>query len=67
MRRFRARIASLALLALAGWEIHVLWSEARAVPPDADWAAAAEAVRDGFAVGDLVPFAPAGVEPVGRG
>lgn len=59
MRSARARIAFFGLLALAIWEIGVLWSAARSVASDADWAAAAAAVRADFRVGDLVTFAPA--------
>lgn len=66
MRSARARIAFCGLLALAIWEIGVLWSAARSVASDADWAAAAAAVRADFRAGDLVTFAPAWIDPVGR-
>ena len=64
--RFAARIAATALVALAAWEIGTLWHAASSVASDEDWAAAARAVRDEFGDGDLVTFAPAWIDPVGR-
>jgi hypothetical protein len=57
---------ALALLVCAVWEI---WASARAgsdVPGDAAWAAAAAAVRERHAPGDLIVFAPHWIDPVGR-
>lgn len=57
---------ALALLLCALWEI---WASARAgsdVPGDAAWTAAAAAVRERHAAGDLIVFAPAWIDPVGR-
>ena len=57
---------ALALLLCALWEI---WASATAgsdVPGDADWAAAAAAVRQRHQPGDLIVFAPGWIDPVGR-
>lgn len=67
-RRADRVLAALALMtaAIAGW---AAWRSARAgadVPDDATWRRAAELVRAQRQPGDLVTFAPAWIEPVGR-
>ena len=66
----RAGLAALLpfalLLAIAGWEIGATARAPAGVPGDADWAAAAAAVRARIAPGELVVFAPGWVDPVGR-
>jgi hypothetical protein len=69
-RRLRARPALLltVLLALlAAWEIGTLAHVHAAAPDDADWKAATALIRAEFKPGqDLIVFAPAWVDPVGR-
>ena len=65
-RRFLGLVPALALLLCALWEI---WASARAgsdVPGDPAWAAAATAVRERHAPGELIVFAPRWIDPVGR-
>jgi hypothetical protein len=64
--RARAWAAAAALLLLAVWEIGTLLRVHASAPTDDDWRAAAAAVRAGFQPGDLVVFAPAWIDPVGR-
>lgn len=64
--RTRARLAALALLLLAGWEIAALRRAHATAPSGDDWARASAAVHTGFAPGDLVVFAPGWMDPVGR-
>jgi hypothetical protein len=59
-------LCALALLVLGVWEVGRLTAVAGAAPHDADWRRAAQVVRDGFAPGDLIVFAPPWVDPVGR-
>jgi hypothetical protein len=65
MRR-AATISAAALVALAAWEIAVLVRAPAAAPAQDDWQAVREAVDGGFAAGDLVVFAPAWMDQVGR-
>jgi hypothetical protein len=57
-------IAAIALLALTE-SVVALWAPRR-VATDADWQAAATEVRTGFRAGDLIVFAPAWSDQVGR-
>ena len=61
-----ALLASLALLVLAVWETVTLVRVSAGAPRDADWAAARATVEGGFQRGDLIVFAPAWMDPVGR-
>lgn len=64
----RALAAGLlvAVLAIAGWETAAgLWRRA-SVPSQADWQAAAHAVRADFRPGDLIVIAPRWADPLGR-
>jgi hypothetical protein len=63
---YRARLAAAALCVLAVWEIGVLVRVGREAAAPADWRAAAAAVGDALAPGDLIVFAPRWVDPVGR-
>ncbi len=54
------------LIALAAWEIVRVRAAPGGVPGDDDWAAAAEVVRSQHQPGDLIVFAPAWIDPVGR-
>jgi hypothetical protein len=56
--------AAVALLALVE-TANALWAPKRVARPD-DWQAAAAEVRAGFRSGDLIVFAPAWSDPVGR-
>ncbi len=63
-----AAAPALLLLAISVWEVCAARCDATAVPaPDAAaWRAAAAAVRAGYRPGDLIVFAPAWIDPVGR-
>ncbi|MBI4509212.1 MAG: hypothetical protein HY698_06225 [Deltaproteobacteria bacterium] len=62
----KGRIAGLALILLAAWEIGVLWRSKRAAPTDADWQQVVAAVTASHQPGDLIVFAPSWMDPVGR-
>ncbi|MCW5802553.1 MAG: hypothetical protein KIT31_09205 [Deltaproteobacteria bacterium] len=55
-----------ALVAVALWEIVASIRDARAVPDDDAWREAAQIVRAQHRPGDLIVFAPAWADPVGR-
>ncbi|HET7506245.1 MAG TPA: hypothetical protein VFK02_34740 [Kofleriaceae bacterium] len=57
---------ALLLVAISTWEVCAARGAAEAVPGDPAWHAAAERVRAGYRPGDLIVFAPAWVDPVGR-
>ena len=57
---------ALLLIAISVWEVCAARRDATSVPSDAAWHAAAERVRAGYRPGDLIVFAPAWVDPVGR-
>jgi hypothetical protein len=57
---------ALVLLAISLWEVLAARSAQTSVPDDAAWHAAAERVRAGHRPGDLIVFAPAWIDPVGR-
>ena len=57
---------ALLLVAISLWEVCAARRDAAAVPGDAAWHAAAERVRAGYRPGDLIVFAPAWIDPVGR-
>jgi hypothetical protein len=61
-----AVLPALLLVAISLWEVCAARRDAGEVPGDAAWHAAAERVRAGFRRGDLIVFAPAWVDPVGR-
>jgi len=61
-----AAAPALLLVAISLWEICAARHDARAVPDDAAWHAAAERVRAAFTPGDLIVFAPDWIDPVGR-
>ena len=67
MRRpWLAVIPALALLALATWEVVATVRAGSDVPGDAAWRRAAELVRARHQPGELIVFAPAWNDPVGR-
>jgi hypothetical protein len=66
LARYRARIALVALLVLAVWEIGVLWSAKAKAASDTDWRLASEALGAMFQKGDLIVVAPAWADPVAR-
>lgn len=59
-------LAAAALLVLAVWEIATLLRVRAAAPVDADWRASRDAVVAERKPGDLIVFAPAWTDPVGR-
>jgi hypothetical protein len=68
-RSLRARSATLVaagLVVLAAWEITVIARARATAPADGDWQAAAAHVAAAKQPGELVVFAPAWVDPVGR-
>jgi hypothetical protein len=61
-----ALLCAAALVALAVWEIAVLVRARAAAPGEVDWAAVRSRVDREHRAGDLVVFAPAWMDPVGR-
>ncbi len=61
-----AAAPALLLIALSLWEVWATRHDARAVPDDAAWHAAAARVRSAYQPGDLIVFAPAWADPIGR-
>ena len=61
-----ARLAALALVLLAAWEVAVVVRAGRAAPTEADWHAVAAAIPDTLADDQVIMFAPAWMDPVGR-
>jgi hypothetical protein len=59
-------VPALLLVAISLWEVCAARRDATSVPGDAAWHAAAERVRAGYRPGDLIVFAPAWIDPVGR-
>lgn len=66
LARYRFRFLAAALALLAAWEVTVLLRARATAATEDDWQRAAGDVASGFAPGDLVVFAPAWVDPVGR-
>ena len=61
-----AWLAAAALVALSAWETVTLLRVHAAAPDGDDWAGVEKIVRAGWKPGDLVVFAPAWMDPVGR-
>ena len=61
-----ATFCAALVVALAAWEIIALWRVHAGAPEPGDWQSAGAFVRKGFHAGDLIVFAPAWVDPVGR-
>ncbi|HET9621768.1 MAG TPA: hypothetical protein VFP84_10395 [Kofleriaceae bacterium] len=64
-----AVVLALGLAGIAAWEAWAARHDAASGPDDPDdaaWHAAADEVRQGFRPGDLVVFAPAWADPIGR-
>jgi hypothetical protein len=59
-------VPAVALVAIATWETCATVRAGDDVPGDAAWKRAAAAVREKHATGDLIVFAPAWIDPVGR-
>lgn len=57
---------ALLLVVISLWEVCATRRAATSVPDDAAWQVAAERVRASHRPGDLIVFAPAWVDPVGR-
>jgi len=51
---------------VAVWETCATPRDAAALPTDKTWQAAAQVVRAGYEPGDLIVFAPAWIDPMGR-
>ncbi len=61
-----ATFCAAIVFALAAWEIIALWRVHADAPEPGDWQTAQAIVRQGFHAGDLIVFAPAWIDPVGR-
>jgi len=61
-----AAAPALLLIAISLWEVCAARHDATAVPDDGAWQAAAQRVRAEARPGDLIVFAPAWIDPVGR-
>ncbi|HEY6039808.1 MAG TPA: hypothetical protein VIV58_36255 [Kofleriaceae bacterium] len=66
MKKRLAAAPALLLIVVALWEIVATFHAAHAVPEDDAWARAARALREAYKPGELIVFAPAWVDPVGR-
>lgn len=66
MKKPLAAAPALLLVIVALWEIVETVHAAHAVPDDAAWERAAKVVRAEFRPGDLIVFAPAWADPIGR-
>lgn len=64
--RFARLAPAIALCLLAAWSAVRTVGAGRRVPDDDAWAAAATRVRAALTGGELIVFAPAWIEPVGR-
>jgi len=65
-RRPLGAIPALLLVAIAIWEIAATRCQATSVPGDDAWIEASKIVRTHHQPGDLIVFAPAWIDPVGR-
>src|SRR5678816_3687272 len=61
-----AVVPALLLIFVSTWEVCVTPRDAAALPTDKAWQKAAAIVRDGYQAGDLIVFAPAWIDPIGR-
>ena len=66
LRKPLAALPALLLVIVALWETCATRRDAGEVPDDEAWDRAARVVRAGYRPGDLIVFAPAWVDPVGR-
>jgi hypothetical protein len=66
MTRRPATFCAALVIGLAAWEIITLWRVHADAPTADDWQTAQAVVRKAFRRGDLIVFAPAWVDPVGR-
>ncbi len=66
LRKQLAALPALLLVIVALWETCATRRDATEVPLDDAWERAASIVRAGYRPGDLIVFAPAWVDPVGR-
>ena len=64
--RYRARVALVALAAVAIWEISVLAAAKRQAPTDESWRAAATALAASYEPGDLIIPSPVWIDPLIR-
>lgn len=64
--RILAAIPAVLLVLVSLWETVAARHDATSVPADAAWTRAAQVVRAQHQPGDLIVFAPAWVDPVGR-
>lgn len=66
MKKSLAAVPALLLVVVALWEVVAVQCNAHSVPDDDAWARAAAALREGHTDGDLIVFAPAWADPIGR-
>jgi hypothetical protein len=59
-------VPALLLVVIATWEVCATPRDASSVPDDGAWEKASAVVRAGYQPGDLIVFAPAWNDPVGR-
>ena len=64
--RWLRLLPALAVITLAVWETCAVSRDADSVPDDTAWRQASEVVRAQWQTGDLIVFAPAWNDPVGR-
>jgi hypothetical protein len=66
VKKSLAGVPALLLVVVALWEIVAVQCNAHSVPDDEAWERAAAALREAHHEGDLIVFAPAWADPVGR-
>lgn len=66
MKKWLAAAPALLLVVISMWEVVAVRCDASSVPDDGEWDRAAQAVRESHHAGDLIVFAPAWADPIGR-
>jgi hypothetical protein len=66
VRVLAAAAPALLLVAVSLWEIVAVPRSARRAPEPAEWSALASALRERHVPGELIVFAPAWIDPLGR-
>jgi len=66
VKKWLAAAPALLLVMISLWEVVAVRCDAGSVPDDVAWEQAAQPVRAGHHAGDLIVFAPAWADPIGR-
>ena len=66
MKKWLAAVPALLLVLISSWEVVAMRCTASSVADDDDWQSASKALREAHHDGDLIVFAPAWADPIGR-